>query len=56
MTYAIIRGKNGRRHEVDFAGRPFVWRSTRVRGPSKPTIREARKLGEPRPERGFFKL
>jgi hypothetical protein len=22
MTYAIIRGKNGRRHEVDFGGSP----------------------------------
>ena len=34
MTYAIIRGKNGRRHEVDFGDAPI-----RVKGtPSEETV------------------
>ena len=30
MTHAIIRGKNGRRHEVDLRNRPFALRFTRA--------------------------
>jgi hypothetical protein len=54
MTYAIIRGKNGRRHEVDFAGSPVRVEVYASEGTIETYDPRSAQVGGAPPGAGFF--